>query len=77
MIVVIESGGPVKLPWAEQVKGIVEAWYPGIGGGQAIANILFGRVNPSGKLPVTFARSEEDLPHPSVTGLKQTRKTME
>jgi beta-glucosidase len=61
------------MPWAKNVKGIVESWYPGIGGGQAIANVLFGRVNPSGKLPVTFAAAEADLPHPQVTGL--TEKT--
>jgi beta-glucosidase len=68
-IVVLENGGPVSMPWAANVKGILESWYPGIGGGQAIANILFGRVNPSGKLPVTFAATEADLPHPQVTGL--------
>jgi beta-glucosidase len=68
-IVVIENGGPVNMPWAPNVKGILESWYPGIGGGQAIANILFGRVNPSGKLPVTFAAAEADLPHPQVSGL--------
>jgi len=53
------------------VKGIVESWYPGIGGAQAIANVLFGRVNPSGKLPVTFAATEADLPHPHVSGLTE------
>jgi len=72
-IVVLENGGPVNMPWAPNVKAILESWYPGIGGGQAIANILFGRVNPSGKLPVTFAATEVDLPHPHVTGL--TEKT--
>jgi len=59
------------MPWAAHVKGIVESWYPGIGGGEAIANILFGRVNPSGKLPVTFAATEDQLPHPKVTGLTE------
>jgi beta-glucosidase len=68
-IVVLENGGPVSMPWSNQVKAIVEAWYPGIGGGQALANVLFGRVDPSGKLPVTFAATENDLPHPHVTGL--------
>jgi beta-glucosidase len=71
-IVVLETGGPVNMPWAAHVKGIVESWYPGIGGGEAIANILFGRVNPSGKLPVTFAATENDLPHPHVTGLTES-----
>jgi len=68
-IVILENGGPVSMPWAPSVKAIFESWYPGIGGGQAIANILFGRVNPSGKLPVTFAATEADLPHPHVSGL--------
>jgi beta-glucosidase len=68
-IVVLETGGPVTMPWAPNVKAIVESWFPGIGGAQAIANVLFGRVNPSGKLPVTFAASDADLPHPQVTGL--------
>ncbi len=68
-IVVAETGGPVSMPWAGQVSGILEAWFPGIGGGQAIANILFGDVNPSAKLPVTFAKSDTDLPHPQIPGL--------
>ncbi len=63
-IVVIESGGPVTMPWIDQVSGVLEAWYPGTRGGEAIAGILFGDVNPSAKLPVTFAKSEADLPHP-------------
>jgi beta-glucosidase len=52
-IVVIESGGPVSMPWIDQVAAVLEAWYPGTRGGQAIASILFGDVNPSAKLPVT------------------------
>ncbi|WP_263379226.1 beta-glucosidase [Granulicella paludicola] len=68
-IVVLETGGPVSMPWANNVKGIVETWYPGIGGAQAIANVLFGTVNATGKLPVTFAATESDLPHPQVPGL--------
>jgi beta-glucosidase len=68
-IVVAETGGPVAMPWAGQVSGILEAWFPGIGGGPAIANILFGDVNPSAKLPVTFAKSDNDLPHPQVPGI--------
>ena len=72
-VVVLETGGPVSMPWHARVKGIVEAWYPGIGGGEAIANVLFGRVNASGKLPVTFAADDAQLPHPQVTGL--TEKT--
>ena len=68
-IVVLETGGPVAMPWAHQAKAIVEAWYPGIGGGQAIANLLFGRINPSGKLPITFPASDADLPRPHIDGL--------
>ena len=67
-IVVIESGGPITMPWFGNVTAILEAWYPGIGGAQALADILFGVVNPSGKLPATFARSEADLPHPVLPG---------
>jgi beta-glucosidase len=73
-IVVLETGGPVTMPWAKHVKGIVEAWYPGIGGAQALANILFGDVNPSGKLAVTFAESDAQLPHPTVPGLEAKHK---
>ncbi|MGA2589425.1 MAG: glycoside hydrolase family 3 C-terminal domain-containing protein [Bryobacteraceae bacterium] len=68
-IVVLETGGPVSMPWIDGVQGVLAAWYPGIGGAQAIAAILFGDVNPSGKLPVTFAKSEADLPHPQVPGI--------
>jgi beta-glucosidase len=69
-IVVLETGGPVSMPWIQRVKGVVEMWYPGIGGAQALANILFGDVNPSGKLPVTFAKDDAQLPHPVVPGLE-------
>ncbi len=69
-IVVLETGGPVSMPWIQHVKGVIEMWYPGIGGAQALANILFGEVNPSGKLPVTFAKDDAQLPHPVVPGLE-------
>ncbi len=68
-IVVLETGNPVSMPWANDVHAILESWFPGIGGAQALANILFGRVNPSGKLPVTFSASEEELPRPQLPGL--------
>jgi beta-glucosidase len=68
-VVVIETGGPVTMPWVDQVPGILAAWYPGIGGGQAIAHLLFGDVNPSGKLPVTFAKSDSQLAFPTVPGI--------
>jgi beta-glucosidase len=65
-IVVLETGGPVTMPWADQVSGILEAWYGGSRGAEAIARVLFGDVNPSGKLPITFPKSEADLPHSSI-----------
>ena len=65
-VVVIESGGPVTMPWVDQVSGILEAWYAGSRGADAVANLIFGDVNPSAKLPITFPRSEADLPHPKV-----------
>jgi beta-glucosidase len=69
-IVVLETGGPVSMPWIDRVKGVVEMWYPGIGGAQALANILYGDVNPSGKLPASFAKNDEQLPHPVIPGLE-------
>lgn len=65
-IVVLETGGPVEMPWAGRVDAILEAWYPGIRGGQAIANLLFGTASPSGKLAVTFPRDEAQLPRPEI-----------
>ena len=66
-IVVIESGSPVAMPWVEAPAGILEAWYAGSDGANAVANVLFGSVNPSGKLPNTFPISDADLPHPTIT----------
>ena len=65
-IVVLETGSPALMPWANQVSGIVEAWYGGSSGASALANVLFGDVNPSAKLPITFPRSDADLPHPKL-----------
>ncbi len=61
-IVVINSGAPVLMPWVNQVQGIVEGWYPGQEDGNAIAAVLFGDVNPSGKLPMTFPASDTQVP---------------
>jgi len=61
-IVVLETGNPVLMPWLADVKAVVEAWYPGQNGGKAIADVLSGVVNPSGRLPVTFPAQEEQNP---------------
>lgn len=68
-VVVLETGGPVLMPWLDQVGAVLEAWYPGQRGGQAIARILFGDVNPSGRLPVTFPASDDQAPRPQIPGL--------
>ena len=65
-VVVLETGTAVTMPWLEQTGAVVEAWYGGSKGGDAIANVLFGDVNPSGKLPMTFPKSEADLPRTTV-----------
>jgi len=61
-VVVLNSGAPVLMPWVGEVPAILEAWYPGQEDGNALASVLFGDVNPSGKLPVTFPRSDEQTP---------------
>ncbi|MDB5437862.1 MAG: beta-glucosidase, partial [Caulobacteraceae bacterium] len=64
-VVVLETGGAHTMPWLGSVKGVLEAWYPGQKGGDAIANLLFGVANPSGKLPLTFPMAEADLARPA------------
>jgi beta-glucosidase len=68
-IVVVESGGAVFTPWASQVPAILEAFYPGIRGGAAIARILAGKVNPSGHLPISFPASSDQFAHREIAGL--------
>ncbi len=65
-IVVLETGSPVLMPWVDKVAGVIEAWYPGIRGAEALANIFTGEVNPTGKLAITFPKSDADLPHPNL-----------
>lgn len=65
-VVVLETGSPATMPWVDKVAGVVEAWYPGIKGAQAIASLLTGKVNPSAKLAITFPKSDADLPHPKL-----------
>ena len=68
-VVVLETGTAVTMPWIDKVAGVVEAWYAGSAGHKALANVLVGDVNPSGKLPMTFPKSEKDLPRPIVRSL--------
>jgi beta-glucosidase len=65
-IVVLETGSPVTMPWVKASAAILEAWYAGSDGANAVGNVLFGTVNPSGKLPNTFPEGEADLPHPTL-----------
>jgi beta-glucosidase len=68
-IVVLETGTAALMPWAGKVQGIVEAWYGGSRGATALARVLTGVVNPSGKLAITFPLSDADLPHPVIPPL--------
>lgn len=74
-VVVLKSGSAILMPWVDSVPAILEAWYPGEEDGNAVAGILFGDFNPSGKLPITFPRDLEDLPantpeqYPGVAGV--------
>lgn len=70
-IVVLETGNPILMPWLDQTAAVIEAWYPGGQGGEAIASVLFGETNPSGRLPITFPASEADLPRPEVDGFDE------
>jgi beta-glucosidase len=61
-VVVLKTGGPVLMPWLDRVPVVLEAWYPGEEDGNAVADLLFGKANPSGKLPLTFPKAEGDTP---------------
>lgn len=65
-VVVLETGNPVTMPWIDKVPAVVEAWYPGQRGGCAIAEVLAGVVEPSGRLPVTFPVGLEQHPRPEL-----------
>src|SRR5208283_4232897 len=68
-IVVLETGTAITMPWLDNVAGVVEAWFAGSAGHTALANVLVGDVNPSGKLAITFPKSEQDLPHATIPPL--------
>ena len=68
-IVVLETGTAVTMPWLDKVAGVVEAWYAGSAGHKALANVLVGDVSPTGKLAITFPKSENDLPRPAIAPL--------
>jgi beta-glucosidase len=77
-IVVLETGTAVTMPWINKVAGVVETWFAGSSGHKALANVLVGDVNPSGKLPMTFPKTEADLSHPdrpTVPAESQSRST--
>lgn len=67
-IVVLETSGPVLMPWLGKVEGVIEAWCPGSNGAEAIARVLFGEVDPSGRTAITFPASEDQLPRPLLPG---------
>ncbi|MEH6584269.1 MAG: glycoside hydrolase family 3 C-terminal domain-containing protein, partial [Halioglobus sp.] len=76
-IVVLINGGPVTMPWLDEVPSVLETWYPGMEGGTAIAKVLFGDSNPSGKLPLTFPRQLQDSPaHQSERSYPGDKKTV-
>lgn len=67
-VIVLETGNPVLMPWLDRTAAVLQAWYPGARGAEAIAAVLFGEANPSGRLPITFPASEADLPRPRLDG---------
>ena len=72
IIVVLQTGGPVTMPWLDKTAAVVEAWYPGARGGEAIASVLFGDTNPGGRLPISFPASIDQLPRKEIDGLFTT-----
>ena len=72
-VVMLETGGPVLMPWIDRVPAVVEAWYPGQRGGEAIARILFGDVDAVGRLPMTFPRASAQTPRPGPIGLESLK----
>jgi beta-glucosidase len=73
-VAVLQTGGAVTMPWLDSVAAVVEAWYPGTEGGVAIARVLTGEVDASGRLPITFPASESQLPRPKLDGLDMPKE---
>ncbi|WP_394836503.1 glycoside hydrolase family 3 C-terminal domain-containing protein [Pendulispora rubella] len=67
LVVVLQTGSPIVMPWLDRAHAVLEVWYPGVRGGQAIADLLFGDSNPSGKLPISFPKQDADLPQPVIS----------
>lgn len=67
-VVVLQTGNPVSMPWRDSVNAVVQAWFPGQAGGRAVAEILTGTVNPSGRLPITFPVDLAQTPRPRLPG---------
>ncbi|MBB5685933.1 beta-glucosidase family protein [Sphingobium boeckii] len=76
-IVVLETGGPVMMPWLDKTAAVLAAWYPGARGGEAIASILIGETNPSGRLPLTFPASLDQLPRPVIDGASEVAESFD
>jgi len=74
-VVVLETGGAVFMPWLDKVSGVLQAWYPGTSGGEAIAKLLFGQVNPSGRLPISFPRDESQFARPALIESAQGKQS--
>lgn len=74
-VVVLQTGTPVTMPWLNGVAGVVQAWYPGTNGGEAIARVLSGEVDASGRLPQTFPQSENQLPRVKIDGIDLPKDT--
>ncbi|MEG3788535.1 glycoside hydrolase family 3 C-terminal domain-containing protein [Lysobacter sp. CCNWLW3] len=74
-VVVLESNGPVRMPWLDATAAVLQAWYPGGRGGEGLAGLLYGDVNPSGHLPMSWPRDESQLPRPHIDGLGMGNRT--
>lgn len=73
-VVVLKTSGTVLMPWLDEVPAVLQAWYPGMEDGNAVANILYGKVNPSGKLPMTFGATEREAAFATEKQFPGTRK---